>query len=874
MNFSTPQQLYEALLKQPQNETIAPYMERNGIIGKELTNHNGMNFINIKLWINKDKKGNTTKTPCFLKRSGLKIPFSIWNSNEVEAHNEFLKNTHKEYSTKTLLDECQHFIVLPSNCEDTNKGYLCIDIDSKDELFRLYKEGFPVFDIPFTLSSSKKLPHFWIETQGREKQILGKDLKEPRDFDLISNYVYEKKSSIVYGSSSVPAINRIDYNKWFGLEINGDPKSYGNIREERLNKTIKKPVKAVGIYDKYDQLKDIVIDKGDKKFEPTWETIPFKELSVLLNTLDCNKYGTYREWFKLLKCVICQLNKHSNTNDYVGLINKFYEKHPKFSEEWKQENFVEFVKCINAGNYNTEFTIGHSSSAEWLYSELEKENRDMWKQLAFRNHRDLCPIEFKKLDFNESIEIFNKRCCYIGGKTNMYCEYNSYENEFIFSKKNELKDKYSHYYYMETAEVYDKQSNQMKTKESRKKFIPMWLDSEYKKCFNGGTCFNPPPSKCNESKQFNLYTGFEVDRQVEYNEKVNAMTKEELEEELKPVLDHLRYLSGEDKTEEVYQYQLKYFSHLIKYPAIIPRVALVWISVPGCGKNLWLNAMENIMGDKYYYSSASSREILGDFNCCVRGRLLLNLNEFKCNFTLLEALKELITEKKLSTREKHKNDIRIENRARIVITSNLKNPLVIEFKDRRFMVVRCNPITTCDEFKESGYFSKLTETFNSLYIQKCFVRYCREFVSVTENYNFEQNIVKTSEYKMLQSNSVPACVRFLRYWYEKLNTDGKGELTAGKLFQLYLTWKEEEQEKLDYSHNKFINEIEAYRIATTGSTYLSYNPQAMIHIITGKKQKYYQLDKDRAVEYFKDNGVAFSSQDEYDFVDTCEPDND
>ena len=177
--------------------------------------------------------------------------------------------------------------------------------------------------------------------------------------------------------------------------------------------------------------------------------------------------------------------------------------------------------------------------------------------------------------------------------------------------------------------------------------------------------------------------------------------------------------------------------------------------------------------------------------------------------------------------------------------------------------------------------TSLQDNITSLYIQKCWVRYCREFVVVDKNYNFEKNRVFTNEYKMLKTRNVPYQLRFMRYLYNlrmKHKSQGKADdpYTQKKLYTEWLNFKMREGEKLDISKSNLMNEMEMYKQYSTGTEYLEQHPD---HFITlegleqGKKQKYYAFNWDRMYDFLHSECID-GMVSNYEFNDSSSDDDD
>ena len=685
MTYSNATDLYNALIATTAQGKIATYMRTTGNTGEALTSEDGMNFVHTKMTMCQ-VNGKQRKIPSYLTQSGNDLKMSVWGKFECDNHTNYLDTTQQPYRDLPMMAECDFFIILLNNHNKVaSKTINCvIDVDSEDELWNLYKNGFPVFDTPFTLSATKRLPHFYIQTT-HTKQVLGERLG--RDFDLIVNYIFERKTNEVFGVEQIPTMSHEDLSIYLNIPMDTFQPllAYPSRKAQEIRKANKVPAQCN--FD--DEKRKFVVDVGSKRFQPNGEVIPYMTLVRIFDALPVDKYSGRSQWLCIVRATINMITPNSNANDYLTLLNNFYKKAINYQDFYPEENAEVFAKFMNDGSYT-------SLGAEWLYKQLATHCQELHTELAFDKTRDMDTRNFGKLTAKNAVKVFNDRCAFIDGNVCQFVEFNATSNQFIFRQEKDLNLAYRNLYCMAKVTKFMPDGTPME-KTTKTKFIKHWLDSEDRKTHRGGVCFAPPP-KVAPHNQFNLFTGFDIDRITDYDDVIDKMTQAELEDKLSFILQHLTYLSGEDKTSECYDFNLKYFAHLLKYPAILPRVALVWTSVAGVGKNQWLNFIELIMGKQYYYSSANSKELLGDFNDAIRGKLLLNLNEFKKSTDFMEAIKELVTETTISTREKHKNPIRVENCSRTVITTNSR-PQILEFKARRFQVNRCSPYPASDEMR-------------------------------------------------------------------------------------------------------------------------------------------------------------------------------
>ena len=376
------------------------------------------------------------------------------------------------------------------------------------------------------------------------------------------------------------------------------------------------------------------------------------------------------------------------------------------------------------------------------------------------------------------------------------------------------------------------------------KFIEDWLDSKKRSQYNGGVVFQPNLKETYDD-QFNLFTPFEVDKMDDYNDEMEKLEEWEVEEIIQPILQHLRYLSGDDMTTEVYEFTLKYIAHLFKFPHILPRVCIAWISNQGVGKNIMLDFLASLMGDKYYCSTSHIESVVGNFNEGIRGRFLVNINEVEQAHKYKEKLKELQTEKRLETRQKCKDNLTIENYIRMFLTTNNLNGFHADLMERRQVIIKCSGITTTDRFKhELDYFPTLIKCMSSLRVK---------------------------------SVNMPYVIKFIIYlWKNDYGKETKGKVPAlsqKELKEVYDDFqKSEGGSDINISSTSLLHKIKHHTIKhEEDKVWLEANPHAVFINPPRKKQLYYQLCDKRVENFFKINGLVFEK---IDFIASSEDETD
>ena len=307
-------------------------------------------------------------------------------------------------------------------------------------------------------------------------------------------------------------------------------------------------------------------------------------------------------------------------------------------------------------------------------------------------------------------------------------------------------------------------------------FIDMWLKDLYIREVE--TCdFNPPPMK-NKSNQFNLYTGMEYERLHKDLQKQH-LTSEQIKLNSRIFIKHLWYLSG--KNNAVLEYCLNYFAHMIQCPGELPRTSIVFKSVQGVGKSIFLeNFGTKILGEKYLLSTTKIDDILGRFPQ-ISQKFLVVMDETnpKDSFMANENIKSFITSPTLTYEKKGVDGVQIKNCGRMIFLTNNDYPVKIEQTDRRFVVVECS-----SEIKNNTvYFKALKKAFDDDISVLSFALFLKN--RDISKFDPTNDRPITEIYKSIQTATIPMEQRFFS---ENTNLP-YGESQTGKdIFNIYSDW--------------------------------------------------------------------------------------
>jgi len=249
-----------------------------------------------------------------------------------------------------------------------------------------------------------------------------------------------------------------------------------------------------------------------------------------------------------------------------------------------------------------------------------------------------------------------------------------------------------------------------------------------------------PDLKYNNPVVYNEFKGFRLNTDCDYDEaSVNLF------------LDHINLLCNGEP--EMYKYLLGYTCHLIQKPYELPLAAIVLKSEEGCGKDMFLDFIEKIIG-KFIFRTSRIEDVVGNFNGGVNKKLVVQLNELegKKGYEYREKLKDLITADKININIKNVKKRTYKNFVRLFIMSNLHNPININDTDRRYFISYIN------EKKPKKYFDRLGLVLNDENALKSINKY----LSTYDISNYNPTIIPVSkEKKLMMKRNIPYVYTYL-----------------------------------------------------------------------------------------------------------------
>jgi len=297
-------------------------------------------------------------------------------------------------------------------------------------------------------------------------------------------------------------------------------------------------------------------------------------------------------------------------------------------------------------------------------------------------------------------------------------------DEMSFYTANKINDAFNH---LKTGECYDNGEEV--------KFITTWLNDESIRCYNKMDFIPFNDRHHIEPHIFNLFRGFNECITIEFK---NG------DKMLKPFIDLGIQLCEGDET--YFNYFIKYLADIIQNPNKKNPIAFIVKGKQGSGKNVFLNAIGNVIGKHHYITSSNPKDFFGDYAEGFYHKLLVNMNECegKDTFEFEGRIKSFITEDTITLNRKFVQPTTIANLARLVIFTNKENPIPIDVrtKDRRYVCFK-----TTDEYLKpkygSAFWKQLVSHFNRPDFIACLYDYLNTIDLSTTDWRSERPITKS-----------------------------------------------------------------------------------------------------------------------------------
>ena len=279
-------------------------------------------------------------------------------------------------------------------------------------------------------------------------------------------------------------------------------------------------------------------------------------------------------------------------------------------------------------------------------------------------------------------------------------------------------------------------------------FINGWLENPSMRTYEY-VGYMPTPLECPDN-MFNLWKGLECDSWIKHSTIDMDM--------IEVFLKHLWLLVG--KNNKCLEYVLNYLAHIVQFPGVLPRTALVFKSVQGTGKNVFFEGFCNyILGKRYLLSTCKMDMITGRFPM-INQKLMVIMDECsgKDSFLNSEIIKGQITAETLPFERKGIDAIDVLNTGRMIFLTN-NGSVKIEQTDRRFNVYECSD----DMANNKVYFDALVSALKNQKSMEMFASFLKK--RDLSKVDFIKDRVITSIYREMKTATVPAEIKFIIHSY-------------------------------------------------------------------------------------------------------------
>lgn len=488
------------------------------------------------------------------------------------------------------------------------------------------------------------------------------------------------------------------------------------------------------------------------------------------------------EWRKVIKNII---------DDDTYIYNE--EKLTKLKEEGKStskdkvaglifdiENrcLLSAYEYLKSLNIKVHTLIFDGLIADSIDFELDELNEYVFNKTGFKIEFINKPMENKyfdvlpvKKEFNYNI--FNSFKNYESAKAYFEEHWVLIDNPFCLINKNNLKDyrKFNLHQFKINFKLEFKSTTKNKKGESKETKIHFWDIHKTEATKHTSIDFLPPPLKSEYNYTFNLFTGFDIEKTIDYDDSFSTDIYHE----------HIRHLVNYD--DKSYKYLVDYLADIVQFPGRKQDICLIFKSSQGTGKNLFFESFGDIiLGEQYRLTAENPEQVLGRFNGN-HNKLLVIMDEMKARKADPDSIKNLITAKNLNYEKKGLDMIQLKNLARYIILTNNDVPVKIESSDRRFVLFE-----TSSKYIGSSnieYFQTLAEALNNPHKMRVFYNELMNRVITTD---FRKDRPITEQYKLLKElTSKDTIESFFHDYVENHSIDERKIKTWYEIFQDWCT---------------------------------------------------------------------------------------
>ncbi|BCT88149.1 DUF5906 domain-containing protein [Acinetobacter variabilis] len=335
----------------------------------------------------------------------------------------------------------------------------------------------------------------------------------------------------------------------------------------------------------------------------------------------------------------------------------------------------------------------------------------------------------------------------------------------------------------------------------------MWAKSREKRMIWHEDLVFVPSMHINEG-QINTYDGMDISPLMDDQNQI--ISQGEALESCVPIIDLVKFLCGRETA--AYEWLMKWLAYPLQHPgAKMNTSVLLCSAVQGSGKSLFFEKiMTRIYGEKYSVTLGQNglESIYTDWAERKLYCLFEEIFNNKSKFGMMGLIKHMITGEKIRIEKKFMSGYSQNNHINCVFLSNEVQPLAIEERDRRFLVLE--PNQKLDE-KLKGLIEQCLEPDSKAI--SAFYTYLLS-MDLTDFTPYTEPPMTKAKQKIIQFG-LPGWKLFLDDWRAGLLEHPFVCCLSDDLYIAYRQWCHKNGEKTIPS-NKFLNLIASERVVAKG----------------------------------------------------------
>lgn len=454
--------------------------------------------------------------------------------------------------------------------------------------------------------------------------------------------------------------------------------------------------------------------------------------------------------------------------DLLDVFNKIiydtFSLNLRFTTKDMNEGFLDILDehTLSESEIIKKLLVGYKS-IESIDTEIEF-NKDTLDKLFFEDIEQLGTEQYQQyLEHTNSFRYFNAYHAqfYIGGNISKIYK-NTIINYSDFSKA------FNHLHFMEG-----------KTKH---KFTTLYEDCKHKKSYS--TIHFEPNLQKDIGDKYNLFRGFIYDSSNnEYDMDI-----------VKPYVEHIKYICGSD---DIANYLLDWFAHIIQKPYIKTKVAVVLFSTTeGVGKNIISDIFEAII--KGYSAKISSTEgLVSKFNADMMAKLFVVGDEINGRASdVANELKDIITRNIEVIEMKGRDKFQMDDYKNYFLTTNNENVFKVSNSDRRFMFIEAPDVK-----KSREYYANLFSYLDS----PCKLKHIYNYFKTRNISSFEPSNIYETDYKkrLLVANAQP----YIKFVKDEFPLIATGHIRTNELYKMTIDYAKKNRMSSTYTEALFNKEF-------------------------------------------------------------------